>query len=193
MVNGVVRRGPRAGVPGPAAAAAGGANAPAAAAGGLQSMLGTVLRFGVMWYMMRSFNKPAASGGSSALSANGTTIATPGYASPVYRRGDLLDMRAYLSESPLLPADRAGARLVWVERDVPLAAPDAAVGAAGAGAAAGAPPGRRRVLRYVPSPAVAGNSSGLYLHVAFRRAASAVGPDGEGGGQEDASFGKVYS
>lgn len=171
----VVRRGPRAPVPGPAQA-----GGQAQGGGGLQGALGTILRFAFMWYMMRSFGQKGQQGGSAGLSANGT--AAPGYAAPVYRRGDLLDMRAYLSESPFLPDDRSGARLVWVERDVPLATGDE----------------RRRVLRYVPSPAVARNESGLYLHVSFRRAASAVGGGGgldllDGGAADDGSFGKVYS
>jgi hypothetical protein len=171
--TGVVRRGPRAPVPGPGAAA--GAPAAQQAAGGLQGALGTILRFAFMWYMMRSFSGGNKGGGGSAgVLSNGT--AAPGFAAPVYRRGDLLDMRAYLSESPFLEHDRSGARLVWAERDVPLASGDE----------------RRRVLRYVPSPRVARNESGLYLHVSFRRAASAVG-DVMLDADDGASFGKVYS
>lgn len=148
--------------------------------GGFQSLLGTILRFGLMWYMMRSFNQKGGAGrGAVPAGINGTS-STPGYAVPVYRKGDLLDMRAYLSESPLLADDRQGARLVWLERDVPLAADGGE---------------RQRVLRYVPSESVARNQSGLFLHVSFTRAASVVGGDGDGGGGEEGegSFGKVYS
>jgi hypothetical protein len=166
---GVARRAPRAPVPGPGGQQG---QQQAQQGGGLQGALGTILRFAFMWYMMRSFGQKQQGGGSSS-SLNGTA---PGFATPVYRKGDLLDMRAYLSESPFLPDDRSGARLVWIERDVPLAAGDE----------------RRRVLRYVPSQGVARNESGLYLHVSFRRAASAVG-DGGDEGDDGASFGKVYS
>lgn len=171
MADGAVRRAPRAPVPGPG----GQQGQQQAQGGGLQGALGTILRFAFMWYMMRSFGQKQQPGGAGSPSAlNGT--ASPGFATPLYRKGDLLDMRAYLSESPFLPDDRSGARLVWIERDVPLAAGDE----------------RRRVLRYVPSRAVARNESGLYLHVSFRRAASAVGGD-EGADDDGASFGKVYS
>jgi hypothetical protein len=181
----VARRGPRAPVPGPAA---GDAQQPRPA-GGFQSMLGSVLRFGLMWYMMRSFNQKggAPKAGSSLMSANGTAV--PGYAVPLYRRGDLLDMRAYLSESPFLADDRSGARLVWVERDVPLASADGGGGVSSDGGSGE----RTRVLRYVPSEAVARNQSGLYLHVAFTRAASVLGGDATDESSSEGSFGKVYS
>jgi hypothetical protein len=80
--------------------------------GGMNRLIGTVIRFALMWYMMTYFK------GSQQPAA------TPaGAAAPLYRKGDLVDMYVYISESPFLNIqDRSNAELIWLKTEIPLAA-----------------------------------------------------------------------
>lgn len=79
--------------------------------GGLNGLVGTVLRFALMWYMMSYFK------------GNQQPAQTPGGASaPLYRKGELVDMYVYLSESPFLNVqDRHTAELIWTQPELALA------------------------------------------------------------------------
>lgn len=79
--------------------------------GGINQLVGTVLRFALMWYMMSYFK-----GGQQPAQ-------TPGGASaPLYRKGELVDMYVYISESPLINLqDRSNAQLIWTEPELALA------------------------------------------------------------------------
>lgn len=80
--------------------------------GGINQLIGTVIRFALMWYAMSYFK-----GGQQAA----TTPA--GAAAPLYRKGDLVDMYVYISESPFINIqDRSNAELIWLKTEIPLAA-----------------------------------------------------------------------
>lgn len=74
-------------------------------------MVTTVIRFAIMWYMMSYFK-------GSQQPAN----QQPGSMSaPLYRKGDMVDMYVFLSESPVMSvADRGDAELIW-QTEVSLA------------------------------------------------------------------------
>ena len=79
--------------------------------GGVNQLVATVLRFALMWYMMSYFK-----GGQQPAQ-------TPaGAAAPLYRKGELVDMYVYISESPVLHLqDRGSAELIWTQTDLALA------------------------------------------------------------------------
>jgi hypothetical protein len=99
---------------GAAGAAAGGQQQPAAQ-GGLSTVINTLLRYALIWWVMSYFR--AGQPGSSGSSA------TPGSMSaPLFRRGEPVDMYVYLSESPEMRlADRADAALIWHVPELSLA------------------------------------------------------------------------
>lgn len=80
--------------------------------GGFNKLLGTILRFALMWYMMQYFK------------GNQQPAATPsGASAPLYRKGELVDMYVFLSESPIFSAhDRSNAQLIWNQTELELAA-----------------------------------------------------------------------
>lgn len=78
---------------------------------GGQNIVATVLRLGLMWYMMSWFK-----GGNQQASSDPAAMSNP-----LYRRGDLVDMYVYLSEEPYL-RDRSSASLIWQEPSIALAA-----------------------------------------------------------------------
>lgn len=85
--------------------------------GGIQQLLGTILRFALMWYMMQYFK----GGGQQAAGPGGGPVPA-GASAPLYRKGELVDMYVFLSESPYLNVhDRTGAQLIWFQSDLPLA------------------------------------------------------------------------
>lgn len=80
--------------------------------GGINKLLGTILRFALMWYVMSYFK-----GGQQPAATPG------GAAAPLYRKGDLVDMYMYISESPIFSAyDTTNAHLIWNETALELAA-----------------------------------------------------------------------
>eukprot|EP00879_Flechtneria_rotunda_P011525 GHRR01012039.1.p1 GENE.GHRR01012039.1~~GHRR01012039.1.p1 ORF type:complete len:411 (+),score=98.64 GHRR01012039.1:68-1234(+) len=109
---------------------------------GLQKLLGTVLRFGVMWWVMSAFKgKQQYQPGE----------APAGTAATIYRKGDLLDIHVYLSESSFM-RDPAAAQFVWSQHGVGLAT------------------AKERTFTHIykPSKAVQNNGT-LYAHVLFTR------------------------
>lgn len=80
--------------------------------GGINKLLGTIVRFALMWYVMSYFK-----GGQQPAATPG------GAAAPLYRKGDLVDMYMYISESPIFSAyDTTNAHLIWNETALELAA-----------------------------------------------------------------------
>jgi hypothetical protein len=77
--------------------------------GGFNQLLGTLVRFGLMWYVMNMFKGNQQPAGKSPADMS----------APLYRKGDLLDMYVYVSEAPFFEPSRA--ELIWTQTEVGLA------------------------------------------------------------------------
>lgn len=75
-------------------------------------LLSGILRMAMMWYMMQWFK-----GGNQGQSGQSGPVSV---AHPLYHKGDLINIRLYLSEDEFLH-DRTAARLLWEQKDVGLA------------------------------------------------------------------------
>ncbi|GBF90245.1 hypothetical protein Rsub_03378 [Raphidocelis subcapitata] len=115
------------------------------AAGG--SFLSGLLRMAVMWYLFNMF-KP---GGQTKTAGGAGAVGT---VRPLYVRGELLDLRVFLSEAPRLESFKDG-QLIWQQNNVPL----------------GTAPESKFTYTYTPSEAVKNNGS-VYLHAVFSIAGS---------------------
>eukprot|EP00775_Hariotina_reticulata_P011130 gene11130-11284_t len=108
--------------------------------GGLKQLLGTLIRFGVMWYVMNMFKGNQQQAGKSPADMS----------APLYRKGDLLDMYVYVSEAPYLESSQA--ELIWSQTEVGLATTA----------------DRKFTWNYTPSEDVKNNGT-LFAHVLFAR------------------------
>ncbi|KAG2483364.1 hypothetical protein HYH03_017763 [Edaphochlamys debaryana] len=164
-----------------AAGAAGAApGAPGAAApagqqrqqGGIGSIVGMVLRMGVMWYFMNAMkgNKappPPAATGDAVDAAGGAAAAAAasGYLYPAFQKGSLMDMYLFISERRHYSGHRYDmSDLVWSETGVSL--------------------GDTKEIRkydyvYEPSEAVKRNGT-VWLHLVLARAGEGLDPDEPG-------------
>lgn len=75
----------------------------------MNQLLGTLIRFGLMWYVMNMFKGNQQQAGKSPADMS----------APLYRKGDLLDMYVYVSEAPYLESSQA--ELIWSQTEVGLA------------------------------------------------------------------------
>jgi len=82
-------------------------------AGGGGSFLGALVRMAVMWYLFNMFK----GGGQQATGGEGAAANV--MLKPLFARGDLFDVRVFLSESPQLDSTADGT-LIWEQKDVGL-------------------------------------------------------------------------
>lgn len=70
-----------------------------------------LMRMGMMWYMFNMFR-----GGQQQPSGAGTVLLKP-----LYAKGDLIDMKVFLSERAYYMPDNNPGQLIWEERGIGLA------------------------------------------------------------------------
>lgn len=165
----------------PVVAAAAGAQGAAAAGarpaaqGGFGGIIGTILRMGVMWYVMNMMkgNKQAppppprsAEGSISGGGLGGAGLPAPSeYVYPAFERHALMDLYLFISEQPYYHDMRFDmSELVWSETGLHLASNDDV---------------RKYSYLYEPSEAVQRNGS-VYVHVVLAKAGEPLQPDEPG-------------
>ncbi|GLC36151.1 hypothetical protein PLESTB_001375000 [Pleodorina starrii] len=133
--------------------------------GGIGSIVGMVLRMGVMWYFMNAMkgNKtppPPQQAGADGQVAGGSGAGT--YLYPAFERGSLVDMYMFLSEGEHYRGLRVDmSELIWSERGVVLG---------------DSKEQRKDTYVYEPSDSVKNNGS-VYIHMVLARAGASILPD----------------